>query len=278
MKIIVTHIYPDLDAIYSVWLIKRFLSGWSKARVEFVPAGETFEGQPADGDPEILHCDTGGGKFDHHQGNEFLCAASLVLKEVFKVNEKVDDQQKKALERMLVVVNEDDHARFIAYPEPTSDRWDFGLSQALGGMVSNLRDCPEKVIEYFLAILDGTFRIFLEKVEAEGILEIGEKFKTKWGKGIAVYSGNSEFPRLALKSGYALVVRQRPKSNHLGIYGNWQKGVNFKKIFEKLVKADPEADWYFHPGGCMVLNKSISHPKRRPTKLKLEEVVNIIKA
>lgn len=44
MKLIVTHHSPDLDAITSIWLIKRFLPGWEKARVQFVPAGERLEG------------------------------------------------------------------------------------------------------------------------------------------------------------------------------------------------------------------------------------------
>jgi hypothetical protein len=259
-------------------LIKRFLPGWNKARVKFVPAGETFEGKPVDSDGEVLHCDTGSGRFDHHQTDSFTCAANLVAREIFKVNEKVDDLKKKAIERMVVVINEDDHAHFLAWPEPASDRWDFGLSRALGGVVSNFKNCPEKIIEYFLVVLDGTFRIFLEKIEAEEMLETGLKFKTNWGRGIAVSSGNSEFPRLALKLGYAVVVRKRPKSSHLGIYGHWQKGVNFKKVFQKLKKKDPEASWYFHPDGCMILNKSINHPGRKPTRLSLEDVVEIVKA
>ena len=40
MKVVVTHSSPDLDAIASVWLIKKFLPGWEEATVQFVPAGE----------------------------------------------------------------------------------------------------------------------------------------------------------------------------------------------------------------------------------------------
>ena len=40
MKIIVTHTSPDLDAITSIWLIRKFLPGWEDAVVKFVPAGE----------------------------------------------------------------------------------------------------------------------------------------------------------------------------------------------------------------------------------------------
>ena len=40
MKIVVTHTSPDLDAIVSVWLIKKFLPEWQDARSEFVQAGD----------------------------------------------------------------------------------------------------------------------------------------------------------------------------------------------------------------------------------------------
>jgi len=40
MKIIVTHCSPDMDAITSVWLLRKFLPGWEESGVRFVPAGE----------------------------------------------------------------------------------------------------------------------------------------------------------------------------------------------------------------------------------------------
>ncbi len=43
MKIIVTHMSPDWDAITSVWLLKKYLSGWQEADVRFVPAGQKFK-------------------------------------------------------------------------------------------------------------------------------------------------------------------------------------------------------------------------------------------
>lgn len=44
MKIVVTHNSPDMDAITSVWLIRRFLQRWENAVVQFVPAGERLDG------------------------------------------------------------------------------------------------------------------------------------------------------------------------------------------------------------------------------------------
>src|SRR5271155_2135332 len=115
MKIIVTHMSPDWDAITSVWLLKKYLAGWQEAEVKFVPAGqrlgrhsgkrERFENpdfgpvSPAStrgvqrgeqarmtgddpieriGDDEIIHVDTGLGPLDHHQTQDTnVCGASL---------------------------------------------------------------------------------------------------------------------------------------------------------------------------------------------------------
>jgi len=276
MKTIVTHLNPDLDAIFAVWLIKRFFPGWSHAEVEFVPAGETLVGKLADDNPEILHVDTGLGRFDHHQTKKFICASDLVWREILKENIKLKDWQKKAVERILAVVREVDHARFLAWPQPDSDRWDFSLYQIFGGLVACLKDNQKKILEICLPLVDSLFKIFGEKVEAEEILENGLRFKTRWGKGIAFKTDNSEVTYLALKKGYAVVIRKKMKTGHLGIYGNWKNGVNLYKVYLILKKKDPDADWFYHKSGCLVLNGSTSNPKMKPTKLKLEEAIKIL--
>ncbi len=65
-KTLVTHIFPDLDAVTSLWLFDRYDDDFDKAKLEFVPAGGTFGGESVDSDPDIVHVDTGLGRFDHH--------------------------------------------------------------------------------------------------------------------------------------------------------------------------------------------------------------------
>mgnify|MGYP001568014235 CR=1 FL=1 len=89
MKLIVTHFSPDLDAVTSVWLIKRFFKNWEKAEVKFVAAGKTWENQPVDTDEEIIHVDTGLGKFDHHNTDDDTCAAALVLEALQQGNKAI---------------------------------------------------------------------------------------------------------------------------------------------------------------------------------------------
>ena len=125
MKTIVTHFGPDCDAITSIWLAKTFLQGWEEAALAFVPAGTTLGGAPPDDNPEILHVDTGFGRFDHHQSDADTCAAMLVYGEIKK--QRGPDA---ALERIVGVINDIDHFREVFFPNPTADFWNFGLDGA----------------------------------------------------------------------------------------------------------------------------------------------------
>ena len=81
---------PDLDAITSIWLVKKFLPDWKDANLKFVSAGERLDGfdnktqaVETNGQDEVIHVDTGLGALDHHQfDSQDICAASLTWKYV----------------------------------------------------------------------------------------------------------------------------------------------------------------------------------------------------
>src|SRR3990172_5055768 len=109
MKTIVTHLAPDVDAVASVWLLKRFLSEWKDAKLAFVPAGRTLDDEPVDSDLNILHVDTGLGKLDHHQTDEDTCAAVKTIEYIATQSHKSYAKSQKfpdeALTRLTDVVN-----------------------------------------------------------------------------------------------------------------------------------------------------------------------------
>ncbi|MCJ7828021.1 hypothetical protein MUP65_02665, partial [Patescibacteria group bacterium] len=118
MKKIVTHFNPDLDAIISVWLLQRFLTGWEKAQLFFVPAGGTHDGKPVDSDEEVLHVDTGLGKLDHHQRiGEITSAAKLTWEYVCRqrYHQPISELEIEAVSRMVEVVNAIDNARDLSW-------------------------------------------------------------------------------------------------------------------------------------------------------------------
>lgn len=278
VKIIVTHFNPDLDAVASIWIVKRFLKGWEKAGLAFVPAGETYEDQPIDSNPEILHVDTGLGECDHHQTDEFICSAQLCLAKRKAQSPNLKEIDEEALERILGVVCEVDHGRNVSWPEAISDRYAFFLEEILGGLNSIYQD-DSQVVEFGLTALDGIFKILKDKIRAEEILDGPRaiKFETKWGKGIGVVTGNEAILELGEKAGYSLVVKKDPKIGHGRIYARWDKGVDLTDAYHKLKERDPEATWFLHSSKCLLLNGPTRNPETRPTKLGLREIIEVLK-
>ncbi|MCA9369277.1 hypothetical protein KC721_03180, partial [Candidatus Woesebacteria bacterium] len=85
-KLLVTHHAPDLDAIGSVWLFKKFhTQKYGDAKIAFVNPGsriEEYQVEELGVDlRDVTHVDTGLGEFDHHQkerASTDICATSLV--------------------------------------------------------------------------------------------------------------------------------------------------------------------------------------------------------
>jgi len=273
MKTIVTHIGPDLDAITSIWLVKSFFPGWEEAMLAFVPAGNTLGGKPADSDPEVIHVDTGFGKFDHHQNNDDTCAAIRVYEEIRSTH-----QTDPAMERLIAVVNDVDHFREVFFPNPTADFWDFGLVTQIDGWRLIYSDNPIKIVDLGMQALDGIYKTFQNKVWAEKELkEKGIEFQTKWGKGIGVETTNDETVHLAQKMGYVIAVRKDPKKGYLRIKSLPKDEIDLETLYNTLKADEPTATWFLHASHHMVLNGSSKNPDMRPTKKSLQEIIEVLK-
>lgn len=269
-----THFNPDTDAIASAWLIRRFFPGWEKASFEFVPAGETFRGAPVDSDPEIIHVDTGRGKFDHHQKKEFSCASLKVLKEIEK-QKLAKKEQLEALQRLVTVINEIDNGRDILWPEADSDHTEF-MPQLFLNYFNEGSNKDKEKIKFGLKIMEMVYLAIKQKVKAEKDLSAGREFETRWGKAIALETENDDVLTAGEKKGYCLVAKIDPKSSHLRIYSRFDKKVDLTRAFDLFKKADPQATWYLHPSKCLLLNGSRHNPKTTFTKLPLEKIIALL--
>ena len=275
MKIIVTHLNPDQDAVFSVWLIKRFFPGWTDTDVKFVPAGETLNHLPPDENPDIIHVDTGLGKFDHHHtGDLGLCAGILVLRHVEKPH--------PALFRIAEIIRTVDHAQERSWPEPTHDRYEFFLESILDGLKSLPAKEPgetksQAVMAFGLTAFDGIYAVMKEKVAAESIIDSGVKFDSPWGQGIAMMTDNDTAHRLAERQGFAVVAVKDLQKGNVRVYAHPKVSVaDLTFAYQEVTQRDPNSDWFLHASKKMLLNGSRANPKMRPTKLTLDEVVNII--
>src|SRR3990167_8549450 len=157
-KIIVTHINPDLDAMAAVWLLKRFHPEFKEARIEFVYAGSTYEDKGVDEDDDVVHVDTGWGKFDHHQTGERTCAARLMFNWLKQVKPSLSDDE--AVLRLIKVVEDVDYeAADLRYPEAGDDRYAFLFNERkiISGWQKRYPNQSDKHIDWGMVVLDGVY-------------------------------------------------------------------------------------------------------------------------
>lgn len=277
-RIIVTHTSPDFDGIPAIWLLRKFHPDYKNACVELVPAGDnTYNREPVDSNPNVLHVDVGGGKFDHHKTNEFTCGTKLVYE--WLVDEGYIKGDDEALRRIVEVVTEADHGwDSYKWPEPGSDRWEFSLHNILSGLKGVYPHDTEKLISFTCDALEAVYRIMQSKVKAEEEIERdGLIFDTRWGKGVGVLTKNDGIMEVAIKSGYSVVVRKDPRAGYVRITGSNSHKVDLTQAYEIIKEKDKVGTWFLHASKVLLRNGSTRNPTMKPTKMKLEEIVGILK-
>lgn len=274
-KLLVTHSSPDLDGIPAIWLFKKFHPEFKNARIAFVPAGNTYNDMPVDSDPDVVHVDTGFGKFDHHQTNDFTCGVKLVYEHL--LDEGYVEKDNEALERMVQVFTELDHAHDVyKWPQPASDRWEFSLHNVLTGWKMLYSKQDDKYVEWVIFALEAVYKVMQGKVKAEKEVAQGKKFQTRWGEAVAIFTPNDSVLDAAMKNGYALVVRKDPGKEYIRVTGSNSHDVDLTKAYEMFQKADPQATWFLHASKKLLRNGSTRNPTMRATTLELEEVIKIL--
>jgi len=305
MRTIVTHRSSDLDAIMSVWLLKRYIPSWLDARVSFVPAGGKLEGEYTEqggaiekmGENEIIHVDTGMGALDHHQeDNDSVCAAKLTYDYVIQNPENtltLNATRQKAVERMVEIAIDVDHFQEVYYQDPTSYIYDFSVIETINGFRMMFPKDDQALVEFIMKVLDAQVHAFENRIWAEEeIAQKGVEFDTKWGKGLGIETLNDETLKLAQKMGYVLTVRKDPHLASVRIKVRPKKrqkiqenaktefesvDIDLTPVYEKLKEMDPEATWFLHAGKRMLLNGSSKNPEMRGTKISLDEAIEVLK-
>ena len=272
---IVTHISPDLDAIASSWLIARYLPDWESADYAFVPAGETLDNEPVDSKPNIIHVDTGLGRFDHHQ----LKVRSSATKRVFDYlsgEGQIKEKDMPAVERMVQIVTEIDNFGEVHFPDPTNDRYSFCLHEFVYPLRGLLSSDKELVNMVFL-ILDSILFTVKNNIHAKKDIEGGFIMRTAWGKTIVMETKNEGAVKFALKSGYEMVVRRDPVTHHVRIKTQPDKKYDLTPLYKAILKADPTATWFLHISKNMLLNGSSKKPDSVPSSLSLKRLIALLK-
>ncbi len=200
MKILITHMSPDWDAIGSVWIIKKFLPGWQEAEVRFVPAGQRYGQAPDAGKPqeviekigedEVIHVDTGLTPLDHHQTqNVNVSAVSLSWDYAHESSEnaghKITPEHAEAISRLVKIIVDTDHFKEVYWAEAAADYHEFSLLGLLEGLKFEKPGQDLEYVKFGIECLDAMTRTFENRIWAEKeIREKGIEFKTKYGKAM----------------------------------------------------------------------------------------------
>lgn len=300
MRRIITHKSSDLDAISSVWLLKRFYPNWDGAEVEFVNAGEGLPGhQEAEAgdfskaieiidEVETIHVDTGMGALDHHQtADNNTCGASLTLNFILSnpdSNLHKHDIKREAVKRIVELVIDDDHFQEIYYPNANHDIYELGIVSIIQGYKLNHQKDDGALVEFIMETLDAVLQNLEKKIWAEH--EIEEKrveFQSRWGKAIGIETINDEVLKFAQLIGYRLAVRKDPTGGFVRIKaipdkrGEESLNIDLTPAYEKLKELDPAATWFLHASKRMLLNGSSKNPEMKGTTLTLESVIEVLK-
>lgn len=279
MKLIVTHLNPDQDALSSVWLVRKYHPRFAgdDVQYEFVPAGQTYNRMKVDTDPDIIHVDTGLGQFDHHQIPAELCAFTRIY-EYLLAQENIPAYDVAALARMGKVIHDYDNFLNVYYPEVTADYHDFTLDQITSGLIHTKLHDREKV-ELCFHIFDAILQVIKNKIKAEQNLKEGTVFETKaFGKAIVMENSNNDSMKYAQKSGFQLVARKDPKQGHIRIVCIPKKEYDLTPVYETILQKDTVGTWFFHQSKHMLLNGSQVNPTMVPSPLTVQELLEILRS
>lgn len=260
-RVIVGHLHPDLDCITAIWILCRW-GNMGDAELRFVSAGTTLDDRPVDGDPLVVHVDTGGGRFDHHHTNDHALSASELVRRAIAPHDA-------ALARIVQYVTDIDHA----YVDLSTI---FNINDLIGGYHQRFPDQPERVV----AAMSENFDAWHAHEERQNRLKDAFRrrieFDTPWGLGIAMESDDGGSSRLAFGSGAVLYV-YRDKRGHTGISARARSDVDLTPVFYDLRRLDPDADWYLHPSKRLLLCGTEKAPARTPSNLSLDELIGVLR-
>lgn len=279
--LIVTHHAPDLDAIGSTWLLKRFDSQhYADSQVAFVDPGNQINPSEAERIGfqmhQITHVDTGLGEFDHHQperGHQHICATSLVYDHICQLHPEEKDN--KALKYLVEFVTDVDHFGEIYWPDAESPRYCFMIHELISGFESTDPHNDDSQMFFGLQCLDAGYASLKETMQAQEVLRTGQDFQIKAGKSLGIETRNDRVIKYAQREGYILVIRKDPKSGEMRIKARPDAELDLKALADEIAKIDTTGTWYYHPSGKMLLNGSRKQRNQRPTPLTLAQVIEL---
>lgn len=261
MRTIATHVWPDLDAGLSVWLLKQFTMACADAQVVFVNTGNP--------DPDTLVrasavVDTGGIwepltlRFDHHQlpGEQAnaTCAAMQVYEYLLSVGEDIAH-----LEPLVKLVFAGDTGR----PQADESRL-IGLHALVSSQRRRLNDERMNDNEASHVLMEFMFWLFEEverglgiKAAAAAALEDSVAWQSDDGRFVALTDdAGGSLTFAAFDAGYEVAMFHTSTTNTIGVQRARGSELNMGAVVRRAIeltgcpdiRAELES-WYCHESG-----------------------------
>lgn len=277
-KLIVTHIHPDLDAIMSSWLLVRFNQPqYGDAKFEFVPAPHTYKDLSPDNDPNVIHVDVGGGKFDHHKAGGFsTCAARLVYDELIAL--KLVNAEDESLKTLINIAYEVDTFADCYWPGTDHPRMAMMLHEIIPALHRLQTHDNEAVLRMVFVYLDGVYQRLKDWQKGKEAVNEGTEFESAWGKGIIVTTAADDVSKTAQKMGYDIVVISDTNKGYLKIKTAPGVRLPLKAIYDKICLAENPERWVYHNSGHMLFSGSDKGEFKERTTLHLNDLLEMISA
>lgn len=257
---IVTHANPDFDCIVATWLLKRFCN-MENAEINFVKFEESISSKYKN----AFLVDIGKGEFDHHQREDFVSAATLVL-------------EKFNLQNDLVLKQLADIARKIDHGLPNGrTKGALNLVNIITGLNKLYPNEPLKVTLIAFDCLDAVYKQSSQAIHFEEEFRNGVKFLTKWGRGIGIETHNREVRGYCHRKGYLVFVYVDPVTQYRGFAAPGGRNIDFSSVYEKVVALEPDAEWYLHFSKDLLICGSDKAANYKLSKLKLEQLIDLVK-
>ncbi|MBU4098874.1 hypothetical protein KJ980_04450, partial [Patescibacteria group bacterium] len=202
-----------------------------------------------------------------------------IQQEIKKEGNKFTPEHIEAITRVVGIVVEIDHFREVFWKDPAADYHEFSLLGLMDGIKYERPDQDNFYVEFGITCFNAEVIEFENRIWAEKEIEKGRQFITRFGKAIGFETINDTVLKLAQKMGYVVVVRKDPRKGYVRIKtlpDNGSKGADLTLAYEQLKKIDPDATWFLHVSGKMLLNGTPKNPKMKPTKLGLDDIIKVL--
>jgi hypothetical protein len=267
------------DAITSVWLLKRFdPEHYADAKIAFVDAGESIKEEAAMQlgfhMVDVVHLDTGGSEFDHHdpiKAKQRVCATSLVYDHACQVNPQHKDNW--ALQQIVEFAWSMIILRIFLR---RNWRASYFLASRHFAWIKFLVCSDDSQLMLGFRCLDAIYGSLKERKKAIDELSTGIEFTSKWGRSVGLNTSNQAAIRLAQMQGFNLVVQKDPRRGGINIKAAPKPEIDLTELFDKIKVADQVGGWFFHNGRHMIINNS-SHANQKPSPLSLVQMMEIVK-